>query len=58
MYSECSRENCLCRNCILNYRNMNAGHSCMDCIDCDGETDSLLCEQCSCYESEDGGVDE
>lgn len=54
MYSECSKEICLCRTCILNYRNSTESMGCcMDCIDCDAETDSLLCEQCSSYERED-----
>lgn len=52
MYAECSREDCLCRSCILNYRNSGESNCCMDCIDCDAETDSLHCEQCSAYESE------
>ena len=54
MYSECSRVECLCRSCVLNYNNStNTAGCCMDCIDCDAETDSLLCEQCSMYESEE-----
>lgn len=54
MYSECSRVECLCRSCVLNYNNStNTMGCCMDCIDCDAETDSLLCEQCSMYESEE-----
>ena len=52
MYAECSREDCLCRSCELNYRNSSESNSCMDCIDCDAETDSLHCTQCSAYESE------
>jgi len=52
MYSECSRENCVCRTCISNCRNSNESH-CMDCIDCDAETDSLHCTQCSSYGREE-----
>lgn len=53
MYIECSREDCLCRSCKFNYRNVaNTVGDCMDCIDCDSETDSLFCDQCSEYENE------
>ena len=53
MYAGCSREDCLCRTCELNYRNVaDTVGCCMDCIDCDSETDSLHCDQCSAYESE------
>ena len=53
MYSECSREECLCRSCELNWRNSNKSTgSCMGCIDCDAEADSFVCTQCSAYEEE------
>lgn len=54
MYAECSKNECLCRTCVLNWRNSKESCGCcMDCIDCDEETNDLSCSQCSCYESEE-----